>query len=173
PLLSSCVDGGTGVADIGEGYRRTEDKSTAAAFAAGALRELGSEWHANELDLARIPRSGGCIVVANHPFGAVEGLVLARMLRGARSDATILANHLLERVVPLRPAILSIDPFGRRDAAASNSSALRRAVRFVRAGGMLALFPSGEVAHFDWRRGKVVEAPWHETLAHLVRASKA
>jgi putative hemolysin len=95
------------------------------------------------------------------------------MLCGARSDVLILANHLLERVAPLRPALLSIDPFGRRDAAASNSSALRRAVRFVRAGGMLALFPSGEVAHFDLRRGRVTEAPWHETLAHLVRASKA
>jgi putative hemolysin len=172
-LARPWIERMTGMAEIGDAYRRVDDKSTVDAFVEGALRELGIDWHANELDLARVPRSGGCIVVANHPFGAAEGLVLARMLRGARNDVLILANHLLERVPPMRHALLSIDPFGRRDAAVSNSGALRRAVRFVRDGGMLALFPSGEVAHFDWRRGRVIEAPWHETLAHLVRASKA
>ncbi|HEX9295224.1 MAG TPA: lysophospholipid acyltransferase family protein, partial [Polyangiaceae bacterium] len=173
PAVRSWIEQVTGLAELGRAYRRVARAATVEDFVVDTLRELGVDWHVNELDLARVPRSGSCIVVANHPFGAIEGLLLARILRSVRSDVKILANHLLERVEPLRDTFLFVDPFGRRDAAAPNSGAIRRAVRFLRAGGMLALFPAGEVAHLDFRCGKVTEAPWNESLAHLVRASKA
>jgi putative hemolysin len=163
----------TGLAELADAYHRFEHAETPELFCSRILEELGIGWIANELDLARIPRSGPCIVVANHPFGAVEGLVLAAMLRAARPDVKILANHLLARIAPLRDALLCVDPFGRREAAASNVGALRGAIRYLKAGGMLAMFPAGEVAHFEPKRGRVVEGPWNAALEYLVRAAKA
>jgi putative hemolysin len=154
-------------------YRRAESAPTVEGFLSRTLAEVGVSWESNELDLARIPRSGGCIVVANHPFGAVEGVVLGSMLRRIRPDVKILANHLLARLEPLTDILLSVDPFGRTSSTVSNFSALRSAVRFLKNGGMLAMFPAGEVAHFDMMRGRVVDAPWNEALAHLARTSKA
>ena len=98
--------------------------------------------------------------------------MIAAMLRGARKDVKILANHLLSRLPPLRDVLLFVDPFGNKSSGGERRG-LRQAVRFVRAGGMLAMFPAGEVAHFDWASGQVVDAPWNEALAHLVKASGA
>jgi putative hemolysin len=162
----------TGLATLADAYRRVEDAATPESFIARTFAELGIGWDANELDLKRIPRSGGCIVVANHPFGAVEGMVLAAMLRNTRPDVKILANHLLARIPPLHDALLFVDPFGRTGSAASNVGSLRAAVRYLRAGGMLGIFPAGEVAHFDAKSAKVVEGRWNETLEDLVRLSK-
>jgi putative hemolysin len=108
-------------------------------------------------------------VVANHPFGAVEGIVLALMLRRVRKDAKVLANFLLGRLPALREALLFVDPFGGQ--AISNVRSLRAALRHIKQGGLLAMFPAGEVAHFDWKSRAVLDPPWNETLAWLVRAS--
>ena len=42
----------------------------------------------------RIPTKDPAIVVANHPFGAIEGIILADILRSRRPDVKIMANHL-------------------------------------------------------------------------------
>jgi len=167
--VQPAVERATGLTELGLAYQRVRDAKSADEFLEAAVGELGVRWSANALDLARIPRSGPCIVVANHPFGAVEGIILTLMLRRVRQDAKVLANFLLERLPALRDALLFVDPFGGK--AGSNVRSLRAALRHVKEGGLLAMFPAGEVAHFDWKSRAVVDPPWNETLAWLVRAS--
>jgi len=52
------------------------------------------------------------IAVANHPFGLLEGALLAEILTGIRPDARILANSLLASVPELRDRCIFVDPFG-------------------------------------------------------------
>jgi len=170
-VVRPAVEQASGLRQLGIAYERVRDEACAEAFCERTLAELGIRWKANALDLARIPRTGPCIVVANHPFGAVEGIVLALFLRRIRGDAKVLANFLLARIPALRDALLLVDPFGGRPAA--NVRSLRDTVRHLKQGGMLAMFPAGEVAHFDWKTGAVVDPPWNETLAWLVRVSGA
>jgi putative hemolysin len=170
-VVRPAVEQATGLRQLGVAYERVRDEASADAFLEKTLSELGIGWKANALDLARIPRSGPCIAVANHPFGAVEGIVLALFLRRIRGDAKVLANFLLARIPAIREALLLVDPFGGRPGA--NVRGLREAVRHLKRGGLLALFPAGEVAHFDWKTRAVVDPPWNETLAWLVRASGA
>src|SRR5689334_4036952 len=63
----------------------------------------------DDVDLLRIPRTGPAILTANHPFGILEGAVLASLLRRVRPDARFLANGLLATIPELRDLVIPVD----------------------------------------------------------------
>ena len=90
-------------------------------------------------DFERIPRTGPLVVVANHPFGAIDGMVLAALLGSVRRDVKVMANYVLGRIPDLRDLFIFVDPFGGPDAAAHNSGPMRQSLRWLkrrRAGGV-------------------------------------
>jgi putative hemolysin len=111
--------------------------------------------------------------VSNHPFGAIDGLMLAWALRQVRPDVKIMANHLLHRIPQLRELFIFVDPFGGESAAARNLGPMRESLRWVKDGGMLAAFPAGEVAHLTLREREVTDPPWNATIAKIVRRTGA
>lgn len=139
------------------------------------LDALDVRFEAAETDLARIPRKGPVVVVSNHPFGAVEGVVLAALLGSVRPDVKIMANHLL-RGIPdpeFLEGFIFVDPFGTRAALRSNVRPLRECSTWLKTGGLLGIFPAGEVAHFDLRRRELADAPWPGRVARFIRNSGA
>src|SRR5208283_1181891 len=100
-----------------------------------------------ERDLQQIPRSGPLVVVANHPFGILEGAVLATVLAQVRSDVRFLANGLLAAIPEIQDLLIPVDPMGRTSSAVYNSTGLRRAIEFLQTGGCLVVYPAGEVSH--------------------------
>ena len=118
-----------------------------------------------------IPHSGPLVVVANHPFGALDGLVLLDLLGRARPDAKLLGNRWLAALPKLRERLLSVDVFGGRAAVHRNGVAVREALHWLQQGGCVAIFPAGEVAHIAADGGGVVDSPWRHTAAEL--ASRA
>ena len=120
-------------------------------------------------DLAEVPRTGPVVVVANHPFGGIEGVVLARIFHAVRPDMRVLANSLLARVPELREFMIFVNPFGGPAAARQNITALKAAIRWLQNGGLLVTFPAGEVARFDLRAGCVEDAPWNANIARIIR----
>lgn len=171
-VLNGALDRLLGLARLNAAYAAIPDGTSPAGFACEALRALRVEFDVADEDVARIPRKGALVVVANHPYGAVEGLILLRLLATVRPDVRVLANRLLGRIPELRPLLLDVDVFGGEGAAASNRAPLRAGIRHLRAGGVLALFPAGEVAHV--RRGEgVVDPPWRGDAALFVRRGGA
>ncbi len=124
-------------------------------------------------DLSSLRGQGPLIVVANHPLGALDGLVLASLVARDRPDVRLLANRLLMRIPALRPSLIPVDAFGRGSAGASNRQPLRDAIRWVRQGGSLCVFPSGTVSHVDPKRLAVADPAWSDTLGRLVRLTGA
>jgi len=124
-------------------------------------------------DLQRVPRSGAAILVANHPFGAVEGLVLMSLLESIRPDVRFMANDLLARVPQLRPRLIGVDPFGRASSARRNVLPLREALAWVRGGGLLVVFPAGEVASWQRPQRVVTDPAWSQSIGRIVRRSGA
>ncbi len=140
----------------------------------GALQGLGVQWRVRPEDLRRIPEKGPLVVVANHPYGGVEGLILLELLKSRRPDVRLMANSLLGRVPGFdEKDFIWVDPFGRKDSPLANRSPLREAVRWVRGGGVLALFPAGEVAHQAPGRKEAVDPLWSPTLGRLLRLASA
>ncbi|MBN1102560.1 MAG: lysophospholipid acyltransferase family protein, partial [Deltaproteobacteria bacterium] len=142
-------------------------------FARKALDALDVTPVVSERDLKAIPSSGPAVVIANHPFGGVDGLILASVLSSARKDIRILVNYFLGAIPDLQPIFFLVDPFGRKDSPSKNMAAMRKALRWVRKGGMLVVFPAGEVSHLTWKSRKVQDSPWSEAAARLIHLTQA
>jgi len=154
-------------------YAKMERGLDAGAFAEQALTCLGITWEASAGEQGRIPREGAVIVVANHPFGGVDGLALIALLRRVRPDVKVLANPVLTRFPELRETIIPLDPFGTRQARQRNVAAVRAGHRWLATGGLLVVFPAGEVAHFHLQNREVMDPEWQDGVSRLVRRSGA
>ncbi len=154
-------------------YNEALHYQTEQAFYDKLLDRMNVNYHISGRDMAHIPKEGRVIVVANHPFGGLEGIILASILRSARDDSKILANYLLECIPELREVFFFVDPFGGGKSARANLSSMKKSIQWLRDEHMLGIFPAGEVAHFSLSKRKVVEAEWAESVAALIRKSES
>ncbi len=158
---------------LGSLYRSLPAGERGVTFVDTLLQRLEVGVSLPELDRARVPADGPLIVVANHPFGALEGMVLAWMLGRVRPDFRIMANLILNRFPETRELFLPVDPFGRAASTGRNIAPLKNAIRWVRGGHCLGIFPAGEVASLNIRKRSVLDPEWSPTIARLVRLTKA
>jgi putative hemolysin len=148
-------------------------QSDASGILERLLREMRIEVRVTAEDLARIPQTGAALVVANHPFGILDGAVLGALLPRIRKDVKMLTNYLVGAVEELADMCIYLDPFAGASAHRVNVAGLRQAVSHLRNGGLLVMFPAGEVSHWQFPPGEVTDPEWSPAVARLVRLSKA
>ncbi|MEO8019345.1 MAG: GNAT family N-acyltransferase [Pseudomonadota bacterium] len=146
--------------------------ATPAQFAATALQKLAIQIQHDPAELDSVPRTGRLIFIANHPFGALDGLIAIALLGALRPDLKIFANEDLCALHELRPMLLPIEVLGKKRATC-NAQAMRNALRWLESDGALMLFPAGEVSHFDVRARCVTDPPWSRAVALLARKARA
>jgi putative hemolysin len=147
-------------------YARTRAEH---GFVRRLLDELQVEVNVTPSDFEKIPRTGPVVAVSNHPFGILDGVMLADLLTRARPDVRILTNQLLGELPELARICFFIDPFDRPESRSANGRALKQAITHLRAGGMLLIFPAGEVSHFDLKKRSICDPEWNITAARLIR----
>ncbi len=153
-------------------YRRISAE-TADAFFRNCLNILDVRYAVSDADRRKIPTGGPLAVLANHPFGGLEGVILGDLLTSVRPDVKILGNFLLQQIPEISPWIIPVDPFGRKSACRYNMAGLKEAVRWLRAGGALIVFPSGEVSSLNFKQGQVVDPPWSPHAGFMIRKTGA
>ncbi len=137
------------------------------------LREMRIDVRVTPDDLARIPRTGAAVVVANHPFGILDGATLGAILLRLRPDVKILTNYLIGALEELAPHCIFLDPFAKSSSQQANVRGLRHAIAQLRGGGMLVMFPAGEVSHWQFRQGEVTDPEWSPAVGRLLRLTGA
>ena len=142
--------------------------SGAVGFARQLLGNLDIRVRISAADRTRIPRRGPAVVVANHPFGFLEGLLLLTLLEEIRPDYRIVANHLLASLPALAERMILVNPFEQRRHV-ENRQALRECLTFLGKGGLVVMFPAGEVSHLNWKQRAVVDPPWNPAAARFAR----
>lgn len=162
-----------GLAALDERYQRLPVPEHFRDFLGSALDALQVTYDVPAGDLLHVPKDGPVVVVANHPFGGLDGLVIAHLLSGLRPDLRVLANGLLGRITELDPILIPVNPFGGSEASATNLAGTRAALRWLEQGGLLLTFPAGEVSHFTPVRGRVADPPWRNSVAMLARRANA
>ena len=161
------------VGRVRELYHRVRQSSEGFGLE-GLLTEMRVELRVDPADLARIPAAGPVVVVANHPFGMLDGAVLAVLLTRVRPDVKVMTNHLLRDVPELARHCIFVDPFQNgRGSIDVNRIAVREALAWLRDGGMLAVFPAGEVSHWQFPQAEIADPVWSDTAARLIRRTGA
>ena len=127
----------------------------------------------SEEERRRIPRNGPLIVVANHPTGAMEGLVVAALLESVRNDVRALSHAWFRRYPDVARGMILVDPAAEPRKRDGSASAARKSSRWVRDGGLLTVYPAGEVARFRCHAMGVVDPPWRPGVARIVRSTRA
>jgi len=171
--VNALLKGVAGLTALESLYREIRNTPGESCITDKILSGLGITLEVTEGGLKRIPRTGPLVVVANHPFGGVEAAALASLLGSVRPDVKFLANHILSRAPELNELILPVDPFHTSDSAQSNLATMRKAILWVRSGGLLAIFPAGEVAHYQISRRQVTDPVWQPSIGRLIRTLKA
>ncbi|HBT01968.1 MAG TPA: acyltransferase, partial [Citreicella sp.] len=116
------------------------------AFWPQALAHMRIDLQTPLEQIARIPRKGPVIVVANHPHGLVDGMILAEIIGRVRTDYKILTRSLLTGVKEITQFMIPV-PFPHEENAREKGLAMRAlAMEHLKTGGLIALFPSGVVA---------------------------
>ena len=128
-----------------------------------------------EVDLPaefEFPKQGPLIIVANHPFGIIDPIMLARWAAQFRPDLKVMTNSLMLAMKELKDHVIPVNPFGGDDAAKKNLTPMKEAIRLLRGGGTLIIFPAGEVASYKPGRG-IDEPAWSNHVGSLVRRTQA
>ncbi len=124
-------------------------------------------------DRRRIPAEGPVIIVANHPTGGVEGILMTAFLQSIRPDFKILSHVWFKCRPEFEKHMFFVNPSRSTDDGEKNSGNLKSAIRWVKKGGMLGLYPSGTVAFWQGRRLGITDPPWRRQVARLVRMTQA
>ncbi|WP_100657881.1 lysophospholipid acyltransferase family protein [Alteromonas flava] len=117
----------------------------------------------------RIPRTGPVVIASNHPFGGIEGVVLARAIAQVRPELKVLANQGLKIFPELQSFFIFTNPLAERDP--RNGPSLRQCKQHIQQGNALLLFPAGKVSFSDRQRGRIREHPWNRLVARLAQTS--
>ncbi len=118
--------------------------------------------------LGHLPRHGAALIVANHPTGIADGIILHSVLRDLRPDAYFFANHDILKVLPqMADMIAPVEWRKERRSHAKTRETMAFTRRAVRDGRLGVIFPSGRLAK---RRGaRLHERPWMASAAMLAR----
>jgi putative hemolysin len=162
---------------VRELYRRVQ-RSPEGFGLEGLLAAMRVELDVNAADSARIPATGPVVVVANHPFGMLDGAMLAVLLTRVRPDVKVMTNYLLRDVPELARHCIFVDPLQSDRAVGANAidtnrRAVREALAWLQGGGMLAVFPAGEVSQWQFPQAEIADPVWNDTAARLIRHTGA
>ncbi len=138
-----------------------------------ALGVMGIELQTPQDQIENIPATGPVIIVANHPHGLVDGMVLAELIGRVRTDYKILTRSLLTGVEAIDQFMIPVPFPHEEDALQQNLEMRRKAMEHLKNEGVIVLFPSGVVATSETAFGDVVEADWNPFTAKMIHRSGA
>ena len=143
------------------------------SFWAAALRRLEVSVKYNEAGLAHVPRDGALVIVANHPFGVLDGLIISWLISRIRKDFIVLTNAVLYQAEEIKQHLLPIDFAETKEALSTNLKSRSEAKAHLMRGGCLVIFPAGgaSTTRAPWSR-EATDLEWKNFAARLIVAAK-
>lgn len=139
-----------------------------------AVSKLDLTLSLDQSALSAIPRTGSVVLVANHPFGVLDGIVMCHLISQIRSDFRVLANSVLWKAEEMRNCLLPIDFSVTKEALRTNIRSRQDARRFLEQGGVVVVFPAGAVSTTpSFFARKALDQRWGTFTAQLVHRAKA
>ena len=122
----------------------------------------------DEGQLSNVPDEGGFVVVCNHPFGGIEGLLLYQIVTKIRPDFKLMANYILALVPNLKDSIFEVNPFTTNPEWNDSTKGLRASIHYLAEGHGLGIFPAGEVSRYHGH-DYPEDLPWSSSVARIIK----
>lgn len=139
-------------------------------FTSAVLKAYNVNYEVDREQLDKLPKEGPFIIVSNHPFGGWDGIVLFDAISSVRPDFKIITNFLLSYIPNLKEHFLSVNPFSENKALSSSISGIKNAKSVLDNGGVLGIFPAGEVATYYGKKYPA-DKSWKQTIMKLILGS--
>ena len=142
-----------------------------------ARRLLEERWHVNvEVDGAEVLDHlppGAFITVSNHPFGAIDGIILINLFGHKRPQFKVMVNMILNYISSMRPNFIAVDQSASTDPAkrAVSVAGIRSVLRQLKEGEPIGFFPAGAMSKTTLRRG-LQDRPWQDSVLQIIFKAK-
>ncbi|TVQ32224.1 MAG: acyltransferase [Geminicoccaceae bacterium] len=143
-------------------------------FWSSAVRRLGLvlDYDAAKLQ-TQLPATGPVVIVANHPYGVLDGLMIGHLVQQRRPDFRVVAHGILTRSPEAAAFLFPIDFDATTEARRRNLEARQGALAWLQAGGAVVVFPGGTVSTAPRPFGAAVDPRWKPFTAKLIHGAKA
>ncbi len=172
-VCSALLERPLGLHYMAREYRKLSPSDSPRSFVSKVLAALNVNYRIASGNLENLPQEGPTIVVANHPFGGLEGLLMIDILLQKRADVRIMANNFLKRVPELEDIFIGVNPYGHQQAVKENIGAMREGMQWLKAGGVLVIFPAGDVSQFDFQQLQIADREWDRSVVRMARRTQA
>ena len=162
------LTGGRKLADLYREHQRSSNDNESFWEAAVRLLELKLDLKGKE-----IPKTGPLVVVANHPFGIIDGIIINQIISQVRPDFKIIAHGILTRAPEAAAQILPIDFGTGREAVQKTLETRKQALQWLADGHVLAIFPAGGVSTTKKPFDPAIDARWRPFTGKLIQSAKA
>ena len=152
-------------------YSETYDKK-GIDFINSVIEHLDLSFDVSEDDLKRIPKDSPFIIVANHPFGGIDTLILTKIFADIRPDFKTMGNSLLQKIDPLKEFILPVYLSGNKKDAKPSFTEIKNALLHLSENKPLAIFPAGEVSSYQSDSGVIQDKEWESSILRLIKKAK-
>lgn len=145
------------------------------SFWQAAVRLLELTIPLDPIALNGIPKTGPLVIVANHPYGVLDGIAICWLMEKVRKDFLVLTHAALLRAPEARPYLLPVDFSGTAEATAANLDTRKKARAHLDQGGAIVVFPAGAISTSPDRFGQkpATDWPWQPFTAQLIQRSRA
>ena len=123
--------------------------------------------------MTNIPRNGPLVLIANHPYGIIDGLIMGYILARRRSDFRNLAHHVFHEAKELKNVIIPIFIDERKEAVQHNLQLRKWALKYLKAGGAIGVFPDGTVSKSLTPFSRPLDPSWRSFTARMITKSNA
>lgn len=126
----------------------------------------------NKQVLDNLPE-GAFITVSNHPFGALDGIMLINIVGKHRPDFKVMVNMILNHITAMRPNFINVDALASNDPKkrAESVRGIATAIRHVREGHPLGFFPAGAVSKFT-KELRIEDREWQPSITRIIQKVK-
>ena len=137
------------------------------------MERYGLSLQINSGSLDHIPKCGPLLMVANHPFGILDGMMMGHMLSEVRGDFRILANNVFQKAEEVNRVVLPISFKDRKEDIKLNLRTRKVALEYLGQGGAIGVFPGGTVSTAAKPFGRPLDPGWRSFTARMISKSDA
>jgi putative hemolysin len=140
-------------------------------FIDSVINKLGIRYTVTDEFDKRIPTKGPFIIIANHPLGGLDGLILLRLICNIRPDFKLQGNFLVQHIEAIKDFILPVNPFENFKSAHSSYKGLKDAYKHLKNGKPLGIFPAGEVSSYQLKEMKITDRQWQKSSIRFIKTA--